>query len=181
MSRNIAIIGTGNAAKTHVETYKEIPDINVKWVVSRSIEQAEKFCKKMGVGNATESLDDVLSDHEVQIVDIISLPHLHLDQARQALDAMKDVFIEKPISINFEDARRFYDDYNQSSQGILVIYQYPYSETFQTFGELVCSKRFGALKAYRVTYFSQRSSDYYGTWTSDPTQSGGGVLINSGI
>ncbi len=181
MSKNIAIVGTGNAAQTHIETYKKMPNINVKWVVSRSIEQAEKFCKKMGVGTATESLDDVLKDSETHIVDIISLPHLHLDQARKALDSGKDVFIEKPISINLEDASRFYNDYYQSSQGILVIYQYPYSETFQKLGKLVCSNRFGALKAYRLTYFSKRTSDYYETWTSDPTQAGGGVLINNGI
>lgn len=54
----------------------------------------------------TQSFDDVLRDSEIQGV-VISVPAAqHFDLARKALQAGKDVFVEKPLSLKVEDGEK---------------------------------------------------------------------------
>ncbi len=181
MKRIIAIIGTGSASENHINAYNEIENVRIKWIFSREIRRAHDLSRKYDIPNHTQNYEEILHDSEVEIVDIANSPYLHLDFAERALEEKKNVIIEKPIDIDIKKVKRFYKKYKNSDRSILVIYQYPYSETFKKLGEMIQSKRYGNLKAYRVKYFSFRDREYYKRWTSDPSKAGGGVLINQGI
>ena len=182
MKKIIAIIGTGNASETHINGYNEIENIDIKWIFSKKIDRAYDLSKKYDIPNYTQNYEDILNDSEVEIIDIVNINYQHLDFAERALKRGKNIIIEKPIDIDIKKAKRFYEKYKNSDRSILVVYQYPYSETFKKLGEIIYSKQYGNLKAYKIKYFSFRDDDYYSKkWTSDTTKAGGGVLINQGI
>lgn len=181
MERIIAIVGTGSASETHINGYNDMENVRIKWIFSKVIGRAHDLSRKYNIPNYTHNYEDVLNDSEVEIVDIANLNYQHLDFAERALEKKKNVVIEKPIDIDIKKAKKFYKKYKNSDRSILVIYQYPYSETFEKLGEIIHSKKYGVLKAYRVKYFSFREGEYYKKWTSDPSKAGGGVLINQGI
>ncbi|KAF7185761.1 putative oxidoreductase YgjR [Pseudocercospora fuligena] len=73
-----------------------------KWqldaVYSRTHDQAEKFGSKYGVTKFYTSLDKLFSDNDLQAIYIASPNSLHYEQAKQALQAMKHVILEKPAT-----------------------------------------------------------------------------------
>jgi predicted dehydrogenase len=182
MKKIIAIIGTGNASETHINCYNKMKNMDIKWIFSKKIDRARDLSKKYNIPNYTQNYKDILNDSEVEIIDIINTNHQHLNFAEKALKKGKNIIIEKPIDINIKKAKRFYEKYKDSDKSILIVYQYPYSETFKKLSEVIHSKQYGDLKAYKIKYFSFRNNDYYNKkWTSSPSTAGGGVLINQGI
>mgnify|MGYP006285562171 CR=1 FL=1 len=51
-------------------------------------------------------ISDLVSDQNVELVSIATRSPDHVDHALKALDAGKDVFLEKPIALKYEEARR---------------------------------------------------------------------------
>jgi predicted dehydrogenase len=54
----------------------------------------------------TDSIDDVLIDDQIQGVALATPAETHADLAIQAMQAGKDVFVEKPMALNLEDAEK---------------------------------------------------------------------------
>lgn len=181
MIRTIAVVGTGQAAETHLNDYQKISDIKIKWIYSKDINRACALRNKYNISYHTNNYEDILNDFEVEIVDIANLPWQHIDFAELALKKKKNIITEKPIDVNLKKVREFYRKYYHSNQSILVVYQYPYSQTFRKLKEFINSKEYGKLKAYKITHFTLENKEYYDKWTLNPNKAGGGVLINQGI
>ena len=54
----------------------------------------------------TDSVDDVLRDDQIQGVALATPAETHAKLAIQAMDACKDVFVEKPMALTLEDAEK---------------------------------------------------------------------------
>ena len=54
----------------------------------------------------TDSLDDVLRNDQIQGVALATPAETHADLAIQAMQAGKDVFVEKPMALTLEDAEK---------------------------------------------------------------------------
>lgn len=58
-------------------------------------------------------IEDLIADPEVEIVDIATRSCDHYKHARMALDAGKDVLIEKPMSLEYEEAKDLFERSNK--------------------------------------------------------------------
>jgi len=75
-------------------------------VGSRSQESADEFGERYGIPNRHGSYEALVADPDVDIV-YISPPHsAHADAALLALEAGKHVLVEKPFTLNADEARR---------------------------------------------------------------------------
>jgi predicted dehydrogenase len=54
----------------------------------------------------TTNPDSVISDHDIDLVDICLPTRMHADIAAQAMLAGRDVLIELPLASSLDDARR---------------------------------------------------------------------------
>ena len=180
--KNIAIIGTSSAAITHIDSYHDMNDVNIKWIFSEDIKRAEVFKNKYKIYKSTSKYDQILEDEEINYIDICNIPSKHIEYAESAIESGKGLIIEKPISQDLSKAKKFYNKYKKSKSPIMIVYQYPYSETFQKLKEIINSKQFGDLMSYYVRYFTKRDKTYYkNKWRTQKGFAGGGVLINQGI
>lgn len=96
----IALIGGGFAANFHANAYAKVSgvQVNVKSLVDIDLEKAHALAKKWSIEVVTADYDEVLSDPEIDAVDIVLPPHLHLPFAFRALKAGKHVICEKPLT-----------------------------------------------------------------------------------
>lgn len=96
----VALIGGGYAGFLHVNGYKKVHGVNVriKTIVDIDLEKAKEFALTYGIEGAAASVDDVLNDPEIDIIDIVTPPITHIDIATKALKAGKHVICEKPLS-----------------------------------------------------------------------------------
>ena len=95
----VALIGTGWAGSMHAASYKQISgvDFRLKWVCSLEASLPE-FAAQYGFERCTADLNEVLTDPEVTVIDLVTPPSSHLDMILAALKAGKHVVCEKPVT-----------------------------------------------------------------------------------
>lgn len=181
MKRFIVLIGTGTAARTHLESYYQMPKVKVKWVISRDKNRAKIFSQEFNIPKFGTDISEALSETGINTVDICVEPYRQLNIAQLALNKKKDLVLEKPLSHDLNIAEAFVISNYNAPQAIMVNYQYPCSQTFSSLIQICKLKELGDLKSYSIKYHSQRSKEYYSSWQGKKNCAGGGILINQGI
>jgi predicted dehydrogenase len=99
------IMGTGGIATSFAEDLKLTDSGVVAAVGSRTAESADAFADQRGIPTRHSSYEALANDPDVDIV-YVATPHpLHHGNARLALEAGKPVLVEKPFTMNAEEAR----------------------------------------------------------------------------
>lgn len=101
----IGIIGSGGIAGAHVRAYKEIPDVDIVAVADVVPGRAEAFIQKWELPEAA-AFDDHrrLLELELDGVSICTPNVAHSQTTIDALQAGKNVMLEKPMSVTLEEA-----------------------------------------------------------------------------
>jgi predicted dehydrogenase len=78
-----------------------------------------------------QTLEQIVEDPAVDLVDICLPPHLHVDAACLALEAGKHVLCEKPLGLSTEDCDRILDTAARVSRHVFTAQVLPYMGQFQ--------------------------------------------------
>ncbi len=104
----VGIVGFGWVAGAHVETFKDVAGADVTAVCSRRDLDPKELEAQFGIPiEVYNDYDKMVAD--VDIVDICTPHPLHPDQTVTAAEAGKHVLIEKPIAIDWDNAKRMRD------------------------------------------------------------------------
>ncbi|ADY14761.1 Gfo/Idh/MocA family protein [Sphaerochaeta globosa] len=112
---NIGFIGCGFAAHIHAQAYKKIPGYEVRLygACSADLKQTQQFVQVNGFEKAFATVEELLRDPLVDIVDIIVPPSSHIPLVKQAMESGKHVICEKPLNGYFgsgnDDRSLMYD------------------------------------------------------------------------
>ncbi len=78
-----------------------------------------------------ESIEPMLADPTIDLIDICLPPHLHADVACQALKAGKHVFCEKPLGLNTAECDQIMQAAAEANRQVMVAQVLPYMGEFQ--------------------------------------------------
>ncbi len=92
-----------------------------------------------------ESLDELLADDSIQLVDICTPPHLHVDQVLRSLRAGKHVLCEKPLALSGDDALKLVDAARDAKRLLLVGHVLPFMSEFKLLADAVADGRWGKI------------------------------------
>ncbi len=99
----IGIIGFGGMANWHVDTFCEKNYTRAEFVGVYDINSEKyEFAKKKGL-KIYDSLDEILSDKEINIILIATSNEAHKDLAIKAMEKGKNVICEKPVTLNSKE------------------------------------------------------------------------------
>lgn len=101
MKKNIAVVGSGYWGKNLVRNFYELGALNTICDLNDDI--LKDYQKKYPKINTTRSFQKVLEDEAIEGVIIATPAVLHHKMVKQALNCGKDVFVEKPLSLNVKD------------------------------------------------------------------------------
>ena len=102
----LAILGTGRMADYHAERFREVANCQILAAVDVDRTRAEAFCKKHGIPTAYTNLEDVLARTDIDAVSNVTPDGFHAPLSIKCLKAGKHVLCEKPLALNYPDARR---------------------------------------------------------------------------
>ncbi len=184
----LGIIGLGYIGKVHLRHCLQTENIDVV-AVSDLSKRALRNAKEAGVGKTFTDYKQLLKEPDVEAV-IISLPtHLHLPCAKQAAEAQKHIFMEKPIAVNSDEAKEIIAAADKNSVKLMVGYPLRFNEKF---GELRARAEKGLLGDVEVAYATYISSGPFfhradghspvpvPEWWWNKELTGGGALVDLG-
>lgn len=99
----IGVLGAGHLGKIHIKCIKDIPEYELVGFYDPIPENAAAVSEEHGISSFS-SIAGLLE--EVDVVDIVTPTLSHFDCAKQALEAGKHVFIEKPVTNTIEEAEK---------------------------------------------------------------------------
>src|SRR5215213_9944460 len=104
----IGLIGAGFIMRdVHMAAYNQA-GYNLVGIASRTKGNAQSAADQWGLTQVYESVQDLLNDPKVEIVDVAYPPHLQLEIVREAVkhnDHIKGILAQKPLATNLKDAR----------------------------------------------------------------------------
>jgi predicted dehydrogenase len=184
----IGIIGLGYIGKIHYSHCLKIPEVEVTAVADVS-EKALRNAKNDGVKKTFLNYEDLLKEPEIDAV-IIGLPtHLHLKCAIQSAEAGKNIFLEKPIARNVQEAKDIISAAEKNSVKLMMGYPLRFDKNLCSVKEQMNKGLIGEVENAHATFTS--SGPFFhraeGTspvpvpdWWWNQELTGGGVLIDLG-
>jgi predicted dehydrogenase len=100
----IAVVGLGYWGPNLVRNLHELPEADVVMVCDRREETFDRIHRRYPTIPATTRYEDVLENPRVDAVAIATSVSTHYALGRQALEAGKHVFVEKPLAASTEEA-----------------------------------------------------------------------------
>lgn len=101
----IAVVGAGAFGEKHLDALKNIDHVEVKVVVSVSVEEARKLADKFGIAEVSDSYEEVLKRDDIDAVILTTPTQMHAAQAIAAMKAGKHVEVEIPVADSWADAQ----------------------------------------------------------------------------
>jgi predicted dehydrogenase len=106
MDRGIGIVGTGGIVNyAHLPAYKGA-GFKVVGVTDQKPEQAQRTARDHGIAHVYRSIDELLQQPEIEIVDIAVYPSVQVDMVEQAAAAGKHLLCQKPFADEYSKAVR---------------------------------------------------------------------------
>jgi predicted dehydrogenase len=100
---NIAIVGCGNIAGPYSKDIKQHPSLNLLGFSDIDTARAQAFATEHG-GQAYANLAELLADEAVELIVNLTIFGAHYEVIKQALEAGKHVYSEKPLALTSADA-----------------------------------------------------------------------------
>lgn len=130
---SIAIVGTGNYTQATllpslVKGIKELKDApRIKCLVSADGLSSTNLAKKYKIPFSTTDFDSILNDSDISTVIVATRHDLHASMATQILEANKNVFVEKPLALNFQELDKLESVIAHSDRSLMVGYNRRFS------------------------------------------------------
>jgi predicted dehydrogenase len=117
----LGLIGCGDIARSwHLPAYSEY-GVRVVGVYDPAPEATDGICDRFPfVGRVFPSLDELLVDDEIEIVDVATRPDVRPALIRRAIDAGKHVLAQKPLALDLRAARQLAEEADERGVRVAV-------------------------------------------------------------
>lgn len=146
------------AANPHLELYK---------VTARKPEQQKMLAERYPEAIGVLSADDIINDPEVDIVVVATSNDVHFSLAKQALEAGKNVIVEKPFTNTTAEADELIA--LSKSKGLLlsVHHNARFHSDFKTVRRVLDQGRLGRVVSYEARFDRFRNFLREGAWREE--------------
>jgi len=172
------LIGASTIAREHmIPAIREQENSSVISVMSSSKERGRKYADDNGIEHSTDSVEELVSNSDVDIVYISTTNELHKEQLLAAVAAGKHVLCEKPLALNLDDAKVMVKACKDANLVMGTNHHLRNSITHRTIRELIESGEIGRPLAARV-FHAVHLPSHLQTWRINKPETGAGVILD---
>ncbi|HLP87414.1 MAG TPA: Gfo/Idh/MocA family oxidoreductase [Nostocaceae cyanobacterium] len=175
----VAIIGTGFGQKVHIPAFQAHHNTEIVAVYHRDINKAKTIATTYNIPHACDDLAAVLELPEVEAVSISTPPFLHYEMAKEVLQAGKHLLLEKPTTLNVEEAKELY--YLAKNKGVIatVDFEFRFVPAWQFFAQVLASGYVGKIRLIKIDWLGSSRADVSRPWNWYSNQNQGGGALGS--
>lgn len=178
--KRAAVIGLGDISMVHIPVLLEHPEIDL--VAVCDVVKENRSWVPEEIPFYTDYIEMVKAEKPDCVH--ICLPHyLHYPVAKELASLGVDIFCEKPLALNTEEAFAFAKLEEEYNVKICISLQNRRNETVETLKEIIDSKKYGNVVGIKGHVFWYRPKSYYDIkpWRGKLSTAGGGCMINQSV
>ncbi len=177
----VAIHGAGSVAEAHAASWQRNPHVRLVSVSSRRPETAQRFVDKLGLQCAVhQSLDDVLTDDRVNVVDVTGPNYVHAEQGIAVAEAGRHLVLEKPIAMTMDENRLLRDAVAKSGVKSIACFVLRWNPLIDNLKSLLGAGAIGDLFYAEVDYWHGIGPWYSGWEWAHTRATGGSTMLLAG-
>jgi predicted dehydrogenase len=116
----IAVVGIGGWGKNLARNYSQLPNAKLRYICDRDTKKLEQARAQYPGTRMTTEFPDLLADPELHAIVIATNGPSHHALAKQALEAGKDVYVEKPFTLDVSHAEELIKIANERKRVLMV-------------------------------------------------------------
>jgi predicted dehydrogenase len=149
----VAIVGCGKIADGHASAIQRVEGCEIVGVCDREQLMARQLAERFGITQHFACLDELLDTVRPHVVHITTPPESHLEIARFCVERGCHVYVEKPFTVNAQEAQRLIAlaDYNQVK--LTVGHNEQFTHVARRMRALVQSGYLGGAPVHMESYF----------------------------
>ncbi|MEK8128304.1 Gfo/Idh/MocA family oxidoreductase [Paenibacillus filicis] len=160
------MIGYNFMGKAHSNAYRQLPFFFeksavpvLKAIAGRNEEEVQKASRRMGWASYETDWRKLVERDDIDVVDIATPNHTHVEMAIAALEAGKHVICEKPLALTLEEAKRMKAAADRSGKVNMLMHNYRFAPAVQFAKQLICEGKLGKIRHIRAVYLNQSMMD----------------------
>lgn len=142
MAPRIAVLGCGYWGSNHIRTLKSLGALHA--VSDSNLARAEGFAVEQDV--LAIAPDDLFSRDDIDAIVMALPPQFHAEMAIRAVEAGKDVLVEKPIALTVADAERAVAAAKAAGRIFMTGHVLRFHPAFETLKDLIDRGDLGEIK-----------------------------------
>ena len=150
----VGVIGAGRWGKKHIEEYLKIKDVELAWVSDLSKDNLRLCKEQYKIKNVTNDYKDILSS-DVEALSICTSNETHFEVCKDALEAGKNVLVEKPLTLESKKAYELVNIAKKSNKILAVGHIFRYNNAINEVKKLIENNFFGDLYYLRLQWTIQ--------------------------
>lgn len=180
MALNWGILGAGSVAQRRViPTMQSLDGHTVSALMVRDMKRAQTLATQFNVSAAHSGVDALIDDENVNAVYVSSPVNLHHKHVLRVAQAGKHVLCEKPMGMTVAECEEMMDVCEKSNVHLQVCFVLRGWDIYHQIRHKIQVGDFGDIVEIKAHLAKWTPFDD-GGWRLDPSQSGGGVLMDMG-
>jgi len=176
----VGVIGTGVISRAQAKILVEIEDVEIVAGADVSEEALKKFTEEFDCPHTFSDYNEMLKLDELDAVTVCTPNFLHKVPTIAALQAGKDVMVEKPMALNAVEAQEMIDAAEAAGKTLCIGFQWRLGPQSQALKKFARAGQFGKVMFARVEAMRRKGVPSWGTFTNKELN-GGGPLIDMGV
>ena len=149
---NIGLIGAGRIGRVHAEHLAcRIPEANLVAVADILEEKAEKVAADLKISATFQDHRLILEDRSIEAVVICTSTDTHAYMIKEAAEAGKHIFCEKPIAFDLDEIDRALAAVERAGVKLQIGFNRRFDPNFRRAQEIVAAGKIGTPHIVRIT------------------------------
>lgn len=148
----VAIIGCGKIADAHAELIQRIDGAEIVAVCDKEKLMAKQLYERYDIKNYYEDVDQMLEAAKPDVVHITTPPQSHFGLGKLCLEAGCNVYMEKPFTVNAEEANKLICFAIEKKLKITVGHDYQFTHAKRRMRELIINGYLGGPPVHMESY-----------------------------
>ena len=178
---NWGIIGLGKMANQFATAIKEVKNAKLLAIASKNTEKLKVFGNEYSIKDSYRfnSYDEILSCSDINSIYISTLNNTHSDIIIKTIDAQKNILCEKPVTTNYSDTMKVFNELNKSNVFFLEAIAYRTHPQTDFVIKKITDGEIGEIKTIESTFgFKVNKIDPHSRLFNP--QLGGGAILDLG-
>ena len=180
MSIRLGILGAGTIGEVHAKAAMDAGQ-TVSRIADVDLSRAQRLATEYTGCEATDQVENIFADAAIDAVVVCVPNRWHKELAIAALQAGKDVLLEKPMGLNAGECSEIIAAAAEYQRVLQIGMVYRYSAVGQAAKAVVESGDLGTIYHAKAHLYRRRGVPGLGGWFTTRELSGGGPLIDLGV
>ena len=178
----VEIIGCGNIGKRHIAVFDQNPSTDIIGICDinngAATEQASIYANSFPIRN---NFNELITSSKADLISICTPHHLHRPMTIEALNAGKNVLVEKPMALTVSDSKAMIESAKTNNKRLYVMKQNRFNVPITITKEALDQNKLGKIYMVQCNVYWNRNPEYYSNsdWRGQKAKEGGALFTQA--